>query len=116
MSLLVLKARTMKRCQKRDKQYTYCLHSLTISRQTLMQVGDGVALARYRKGVEGHSGRRYGVDTRSMIDKVRVKARRLDVLLTQVACKLIHDSSYHLKVIELLCTPRAPSTCTFYKV
>ncbi len=71
-----------------------------------MQVGDGVALARYRKGVEGYSRRRSRVDTRSMVDKVRVKARRLDVLLTQIACKLIHYSSYHLKVVELLCTDR----------
>ena len=81
MSLLVLKARTMKRCQKRDKQYTYCLHSLTISCHRLVQVGDGVALARYGEGVERHSRRRCRVDTCSVVDEVGVEARFPDLVL-----------------------------------
>ena len=79
--------------------------SLLLRREALVKVGYRVALARYRKGVEGYSRCRIGIDTGGVIDEVRVKARFLYIILAQILCELIHDSSYHLEVVQLLGTP-----------
>ena len=59
----------------------WCVDSLLLSCHRLVQVGDGVALARYGEGVERHSRRRCRVDTCSVVDEVGVEARFPDLVL-----------------------------------
>ena len=80
----------------------WCVDSLLLSCHGLVQVGDGVALARYGEGVERYSRRRCRVDTCSVVDEVGVEARFPDLVLAKVSRELIDYRADHLEMIELL--------------
>ena len=87
----------------------WCVDSFLFSCHRLVQVGDGVALARYGEGAERHSRRRCRVDTCSVVDEVGVEARFLYLVLAEVARELIYDRANHFEVVKLFRSYRRPS-------
>lgn len=90
------------------------LHNRTIRSQVLCEVRDGVAR-------DLHGARRPRVtrgelreNARRVVDKVRLEPSLLDLLLSQIARKLVNDRADHLEMPQLLCadrgSPRATST------
>lgn len=90
------------------------LHNRSIRSQVLCEVRDGVAR-------DLHGARRPRVtrgelreNARRVVDKVRLEPSLLDLLLGQIARKLVNDRADHLEMPQLLCTdcgsPRATST------
>lgn len=90
------------------------LHNRTIRSQVLCEVRDGVAR-------DLHGARRPRVtrgelweNARRVVDKVRLEPSLLDLLLGQIARKLVNDRADHLEMPQLLCadrgSPRATST------
>lgn len=89
------------------------LHNRTIRSQVLCEVRDGVAR-------DLHGARRPRVtrgelreNARRVVDKVRLEPSLLDLLLGQIARKLVNDRADHLEMSQLLCadcgSPRATS-------
>lgn len=98
---------------------TLFLHSRTIRSQILCEVCDGVAR-------DLHGARRPRVtrgelweNARRVVDKVRLEPSLLDLLLGQIARKLVNDRADHLEMPQLLCadcgsprTTNAKKPCT----
>ena len=68
---------------------------LLLRRQVLRQVGDHVAGDLNRSGAPRKAGGCGGVDPCGVVHKVGVKASGFDLLLCQVACKLVDNGANH---------------------
>ena len=77
---------------------------LPLRRQILMQIREHVALRLYIRRRERHACSRSRVNSRRVIDEIRVHARFLDLLGREVFRKLIDDRADHLKMRKLLGT------------
>ena len=92
------------------------LRSRTIGGQILRQIGDHVAGDGDGAGRPREAGRRGGVDTRRVIHKIGVEARRPDVLLGQISGQLVYDGTHHLQMPQLLCAQRSIGNVPKYQI
>ena len=76
---------------------------LLFRRQIFRKIRNGIALDRHGSGVVGPAGGGGGIDAGGVVHKVGVKAGGFDLLLVKIAGQLMHQSSDHLKVSQLLC-------------
>ena len=68
---------------------------LLLSRQIFRQVCDEIAFAGHTGGAVGETGGGGRIDTGCAVHKVGVKAGVFDLLLCQVACKLVDNGANH---------------------
>ena len=73
-----------------------------LCRQILCQIGDQVALDCHARRIVREAGRRRGIDACRMVDKIRIKTSRLDLLIRQIAGQLIDDGADHFQMAQLL--------------
>ena len=78
---------------------------LLLGGEVLVQIGDDVALDADILRIERHSRGRLRIDADGVIGEIRVKARRLDLRLREVARQLMDDRRDHLKVRQFVRTP-----------
>ena len=75
---------------------TLFLYGCTICRQILGQVGDNVARNLHGGGGPGVAGGKLGIDAGGVVYKIRVESGRFNLLLIQVARKLMNQRPDHL--------------------
>ena len=80
--------------------------SLLLGSQILGQVSDHIPLHRHGSRTVWESGGSGGIDTRGAVHKVGVEACRANLLFTEIAGELVHNSSNHLQMSEVLYTYR----------
>ena len=92
------------------------LHDRSIRSQVLCEVRDGVAR-------DLHGARRPRVtrgelreNARRVVDKVRLEPSLLDLLLGQIARKLVNDRADHLEMPQLLCAQRSIGNVPKYQI
>ena len=70
------------------------------------QITDHIAFDCHGCGVIRPTGSRSGIDTCGMIDEISVETRGFDLILTEIAGKLMHQCANHFQMSEFLCTYR----------
>jgi len=70
----------------------------------LYQIGQRIPLYLHTERVPGRAGSGSGIDTYSVVHKIRRKSRILDLMVFQASRELMDDGSNHLQVSQLFCT------------
>lgn len=70
------------------------------------QITDHIAFDCHGCGVIRPTGSRCGIDTCGMIDEVSIETCGFDLILTEIAGKLMHQCANHFQMSEFLCTYR----------
>ena len=70
----------------------------------LRQIGDNIARNLRGGGGPGIAGGKLGEDAGGVVYKIRVESSRFNLLLIQVARKLMDQRSNHLQMPQFLCT------------
>ncbi|CDC60533.1 unknown [Clostridium sp. CAG:448] len=85
-------------------------------RHILMQIRDGIALGLQIFDIKGRPGRRYGINTRGMVNEIRLKHAAFDLLRRQIARQLTDNGTDHFQMPEFFRAQRSIGNVPMYQI